>query len=78
MIKLAEKYAGLLKTEIIKGAFKENKDGSLTFVLVSGPKLSMTEQQLRGEIARLEKKANLPAQVEEQEVAKTPAKKKGA
>jgi len=67
MLELAQEYANLLGTQVIAHAFKD--DGSITFVLESGPKLNMTEEQLREEIAKLK-----PA--EEPEPVKT-SKKKG-
>lgn len=54
MLKLAQQYARLIKTKVIEGAFKENEDGSITFVLESGPKLTMTEKELKSAIAKLE------------------------
>ena len=56
MLKLAQKYAKLLGTKIIEGAYKENEDGTITFVLVSGPKLTMTEKELQNAIAKSEEK----------------------
>lgn len=53
LLKLAQNYAKLLNTQIIEGAFKEHEDGTITFVLVSGPKLSMNEVELRHAIAKL-------------------------
>jgi hypothetical protein len=45
MLKLAEEYAALKKTRVIEGAYKiVGKE--ITFVLESGPKLTMTESQL--------------------------------
>jgi hypothetical protein len=49
---LAEKYAKLKGTILLASAIKE--DGSITFVLASGPKLSMTEKELKKAIAQLE------------------------
>lgn len=52
MLKLAEEYAALKKTRIIEGAYKiVGKE--ITFVLESGPKLTMTESQLNLAIANL-------------------------
>ena len=52
MLKLAEEYAALKNTRIIKNAYKiVGKE--ITFVLESGPKLIMTESQLNLAIANL-------------------------
>lgn len=52
MLKLAEEYAALKKTRIIEGAYKiVGKE--ITFVLESGPKLTMTESQLNLAISNL-------------------------
>jgi len=66
MLELAQEYANLLGTKIIAHALK---DDYIVFVLASGPKLTMTEEQLREEIAKLKP-------VEEPEPVKT-SKKKG-
>jgi len=50
--KLAEKYAQLKKTTVLDHLIK--LDGTIVFILESGPKLTMTEQQLLQAIAELE------------------------
>ena len=48
MLELAQKYAELRGTTVI--AHKVRDDGSIVFVLESGPKLTMTEQELCKEL----------------------------
>ena len=52
MLELAQKYAALKKTRVIEGAYKVTGK-EITFVLESGPKLTMTESQLNLAISNL-------------------------
>jgi len=54
MLNLASKYARLKGTFVIEGAYKLHDDGSITFVLASGPKLTRTEAELLAAIQKLE------------------------
>lgn len=52
----AQHYAALKKTKVFDtvGGHKLHEDGSITFVLESGPKLTMTEKELSQAISELE------------------------
>jgi len=52
----AKRYATLKKTKVIEapGGYKVQEDGSITFVLESGPKLNMTEKELNKAISEME------------------------
>lgn len=54
MLKLAQTFATLKGTKVIEGAYKLREDGTITFVLEAGPKLTMTEAELRQAIEDLE------------------------
>ena len=53
----AKRYAALKKTKVFEteGGYKLHEDGSITFVLISGTKLTFTEDELSKEIAQLER-----------------------
>ena len=47
LLSLAARYAKFKGTRIIKGAYKiHDEDGTIVFVLESGPKLRMTEAEM--------------------------------
>jgi len=52
----AKRYAALKKTTIFEtaGGHALNEDGSITFVLMSGPKLTMTQVELEQAINEME------------------------
>ncbi len=52
----AKRYAALKKTSVFEtpGAYALNEDGSITFVLISGPKLTMSQSELEQAIAEME------------------------
>jgi len=52
MLNLANQYARLKGTKILAHV---EKNSTIIFVLASGPKLTMTEAQLRTEISKMEK-----------------------
>ena len=64
MLKLAEQFAKLKQTHIL--AHKETEDG-IIFVLASGPKLTMSEQELKTEIDKL-----IEAKIEKAEAVTAP------
>lgn len=51
MLELAQKYARALETTILAHRIEGNK---ITFVLESGPKLTMTQAELEAELEKLE------------------------
>lgn len=52
MQELAEKYAALKGTTVIKSYL--NDDGAITFILESGPKMTMSAELLRDAIAAMQ------------------------
>jgi hypothetical protein len=75
--RLAEQYATLKGTSVI--ASRIQPDGSITFVLESGPKLTMNAEQLEVEIASLQrdrKPAGPFAYIEEAVKEETPAERR--
>lgn len=76
MLQLAQKYAKLLKSFIMPDAYRLHEDGSITFVLASGPKLTMTEKELKAAIDKLEKNAQIESQVAELRGETLPAEEK--
>ena len=57
LLSLATRYAKFKGTRIIEGAYKIRDDGTITFVLESGPKLCMTEAEMNTALAEVESKA---------------------
>lgn len=59
----AKRFAQLKGTKVFDtpGGYKIHDDGSITFVLLSGPKLTFTGDELAAELAAMEK-ANAKAQ----------------
>lgn len=77
----AKRYAALKRTKIFEteGGYRINDDGSISFVLQSGPKLTFTEEELSKEIAAMEKalareQAILALDSESEEPKKKPKK----
>ena len=64
-LKQAQRYAALKKTKVFEteGGYKLQEDGSITFVLMSGPKLNMTEKELNDEIKAMEKARAIENQI---------------
>jgi hypothetical protein len=56
MEQLADRYAELKGTKVIPGAYWIHEN-SITFVLESGPKLTMSTRELEDAIAKLEAQA---------------------
>lgn len=52
----AKRYAALKKTAVFEtaGGYALNEDGSITFVLLSGPKLTMFQNELEQSISEME------------------------
>ena len=67
---LLDSYARTRKTKVIEGAFRI-VDDSATFVLVSGQKLTMTEDELRKAVDQFDK-----ARAKEEAEFESPADKK--
>lgn len=61
----AKRYAAFKKTEVFEsdGGHHLNNDGSITFVLKSGPKLTMTEKELNEAIQAMENARRLDNQI---------------
>jgi hypothetical protein len=81
-LKQAQRFAALKKTKVFdtEGGHKLNGDGSITFVLMSGPKLTFTGDELDKEIKAMEKvlakeHAILALDSEDEPKAKPKAKK---
>jgi len=59
-ISVLEKYAKTRKTRVIKGAYRISDDyKSATFVLESGQKLTMTEDELKAAIEKYDRAVQL-------------------
>lgn len=73
MLELANQYAALLQTSIL--ASRQDGD-TIIFVLASGPKLTMTEAQLRAAIKSMQEQPQADA-AEQTPAAPTKSKRKG-